>query len=120
MSLRQFLSTGLQFADQLTAHHTIEERFIFPLLAPRMPEFDPKRGDLIKQHAEIHEGLEEFEGYLRRCRGGEEDFEMSELRRRMDTWGGVLWKHLDEEVKSLGAARMRGVWTKEEMMAFVM
>lgn len=39
----------------LTAHHTIEERYIFPVLAKRMPEFrdDEKH---IKSHHAIHDG----------------------------------------------------------------
>ncbi|KAL2202692.1 hypothetical protein CC79DRAFT_1372852 [Sarocladium strictum] len=115
LTLRQFLATGLTFADQLTAHHTIEERYIFPMLSSRMPEFDVKKGDLVKQHEEIHKGLDEFQGYLLRCKQGEEDFEMGELRRRMEGWGKVLWEHLDDEVRGLGAERMRKFWTKEEI-----
>ncbi|KAK0384906.1 hypothetical protein NLU13_7385 [Sarocladium strictum] len=115
MTLRQFLTTGLSFADQLTAHHTIEERYVFPMLASRMPQFDPKKGNLIKQHEKIHHGLEDFQGYLLRCKNGEEDFEMDGLRKRMESWGEILWKHLDEEVEDLGAENMRKFWTKDEI-----
>lgn len=120
MSLKQFISTGLSFAEHLTAHHTIEENYFFPMLAGRMPEFDPKRGDLVKQHGKIHDGLEDFESYLRRCRSGDEEFEMGVLKGKMDGWGKVLWEHLDDEVRSLGAERMRRVWTKQEIMAFML
>lgn len=85
-----------------------------------MPEFDPKRGKLVKQHEQIHKGLEEFEAYVKKCHAGKEDFEMSVLKEKMEGWGGVLWEHLDEEVRMLGADRMRRVWSKDEMMRMPM
>jgi hypothetical protein len=33
----------------------------------------------------------------------------------MDSWGTVLWSHLEQEVKTLGAENMRKYWTIEEM-----
>ena len=33
----------------------------------------------------------------------------------LDSFGGVLWQHLDEEVEQLGAENMRRFWTLEEM-----
>lgn len=57
-----------------------------------------------------------FEDYVRRCHGGELELEMGILREKMDSWGGVLWEHLDEEVRLFGGERMRRVWSKEEMM----
>lgn len=33
----------------------------------------------------------------------------------MDTFGGVLWAHLEDEVRALGAENMRKYWTLEEM-----
>lgn len=116
MTLRQFLAQGLSFAEHLAAHHAIEEQFVFPRLAARMPEFDPRRGDMVAQHARIHAGLEAFEGYLKRCQRGEQDFDMGALKEKMESWGDVLWAHLDEEVKALGAENMRKYWSKEDMM----
>ncbi|KAH7140622.1 hypothetical protein EDB81DRAFT_885345 [Dactylonectria macrodidyma] len=119
MSLKQFIAEGVQFAEHLTAHHGIEENYVFPHLAKKMPEFKAGRGngaaELLRQHREIHAGLDAFEAYLRRCRAGEDDFALDALRARMETWGEVLWTHLDQEVKTLGAENMRRYWTKEEM-----
>ncbi|QUC21029.1 uncharacterized protein UV8b_05270 [Ustilaginoidea virens] len=115
LTLQQFLSEGISFASHLSAHHAIEEEHIFPLLATRMPEFNPTSGQLVKQHAQIHRGLEEFERYVQKCRRGEVDFEMATLKEKMEGWGGVLWEHLDQEVEMLGAERMRAVWTRDEM-----
>lgn len=120
LTLKQFLSEAISFANHLNAHHGIEEAHIFPLLATRMPEFDAKRGKLVKQHGQIHKGLEEFEEYVKKCHGGKEDFEMAVLKEKMEGWGGVLWEHLDEEVRMLGAERMRVVWSKQEMMRMPM
>lgn len=116
MTIKQFLAEAISFTNHLTAHHGVEEAHVFPLLATRMPEFDPKNGSLVKQHEQIHEGLEEFQAYVKKCHAGKEDFEMSVLKEKMEGWGGILWEHLDEEVKMLGAERMRAVWSKEDMM----
>ena len=120
MTLRQFLAEGISFSDHLQAHHAIEEQHIFPLLAKRMPEFHPKTGPLVTQHAEIHAGLDAFTDYLRECQGGKRDFTLAELRGYMDPWGKVLWTHLDDEVKGLGADNMSRYWTKDEMMRMPM
>ncbi|KAK7398183.1 hypothetical protein QQX98_012445 [Neonectria punicea] len=119
MSLKQFIAEGLQFAEHLTTHHGIEETYVFPQLAKKMPEFKNGRGggaaELLRQHREIHAGLDGFEDYLRRCRSGETDFSLDGLKACMESWGEVLWTHLDQEVKTLGAENMRRYWTKEEM-----
>lgn len=117
MTLKQFLDEGLHFAQHLTTHHSIEERHIFPLLGKRMPEF---RGDLQAQHKEIHRGLDKFEEYLKGCKRGDYEFELRTLKEKMETWGQVLWEHLDEEVQTLGAENMRKYWSKEEMMRMPM
>lgn len=74
--------------------------------------------ELLRQHREIHRGMDEFERYLRRCKSRECELELGVLKEKMDSWGGVLLRHLDEEVRELGAERMRRYWTVEEMRAF--
>ena len=119
MSLKQFIDEGLHFIQYLTAHHNIEETYLFPLLARKMPEFKSGSGkgaaELLRQHREIHAGMDVFEDYLRRCRNRETELEMGVLKEKMDTWGAVLWKHLDQEVKTLGAENMRKYWTLQEV-----
>ncbi|PBP16736.1 hypothetical protein BUE80_DR012594 [Diplocarpon rosae] len=122
LSLRQFLSTGLQFCSHLATHHAIEEQHIFPVLAQKMPEF--KQGEnaaeLLRQHQEIHKGMDALEEYLERCGRGETELQLPVLKEKMDSWGGVLWTHLDQEVKTLGAENMRRYWTVEEMQRMPM
>lgn len=115
ISLRQFLSYGLQLCRSLTAHHSIEETYIFPELAERMPIFADD-GHLKNQHEQIHVGLDKFEEYLRACLYGEKELRFPELKAIMDTFGEVLWSHLDDEVRTLGAESMRKYWTKNEIM----
>jgi hemerythrin-like domain-containing protein len=90
---------------------------IFPILARKMPEFKAGRNaaELLRQHKEIHKGMDEFEEYLNDVRRGEKELELSVMKTKMDSWGEVLWKHLDQEVKTLGAENMRRYWSLEEM-----
>ncbi len=117
MSLKQFINTGLQFCHHLSMHHGIEEQHIFPLLATKMPEFKAGKNaaELLRQHQAIHAGMDLFEEYLRKCREGETELDLRVLKTKMDTWGEVLWTHLDQEVKTLGAENMRKYWTLQEM-----
>lgn len=123
LSLKQYIDEGLSFLSYLTTHHSIEETYIFPVLARRMPEFQSSGGkgngkraaELLQQHRDIHKGMDVMESYLRQCRGGEVALEMPVLRAKMDTWGDVLWKHLDQEVEVLGAENMRKYWSLEEV-----
>ena len=87
-----------------------------------MPEFQSGKNangggkaELLRQHQEIHRGMDGFELYLGECKRGERELELRVLREKMDAWGEVLCTHLDQEVKTLGAENMRRYWTKEEM-----
>jgi hemerythrin-like domain-containing protein len=112
-SIRAFLSLAESFCSQLNLHHAIEERHLFPELAVKMPEF---RKDLVGQHREIHNGLDKMDQYVKMCRTGEKELQLTHLKMLMDGFGGVLWEHLDDEVKALGAENMRQYWTLEEMV----
>lgn len=114
MSIRQFLAYGLQLCRSLNAHHSIEERYIFPELAERMPIF-ADNDHLIGQHHQIHEGIEKLEEYLQACLYGDKELRMSELKGIMDTFGVVLWSHLDDEVATLGAENMRKYYSAKEI-----
>ncbi len=110
-------------------HHDFEEAYVFPLLAKRMAAFRHARstvssasasegeaGFAILQHRVIHAGLDKLEAYLRECQDGRREMRREEVKAIMDGFGGVLWVHLEEEVRELGAERMREVgWTVEEM-----
>lgn len=114
MSIKSFLSTGLEFCHHLHMHHSIEEQHIFPVLATRMPAFK-KELELLTQHKQIHNGMDKMEAYLESCRRGERELRLDELKELMDGFGDVLWQHLDQEVKELGAENMRKYWSLAEV-----
>ena len=114
MSIRAFLRVAEEFCHHLTLHHTIEERHIFPVLAKKMPAFK-KELQLLTQHKAIHEGIEKLEEYVGQCKTGEKELRMVEMKQVLDSFGTVLWQHLDEEVEQLGAENMRKYWTVDEM-----
>ena len=95
-------------------HHDIEEMHIFPVLAQRMDAFKPGSAPL-EQHKQIHAGLDKLEAYMKDCKRGKIDLERSKVRDILDGFGKVLWTHLEEEVKELGAQNMARYWSKEEI-----
>lgn len=95
-------------------HHDIEEEHIFPVLGARMPGFQAN-GFAKQQHRLIHAGLDKLQEYLQACRTGERDLQRSEVHEIMESFGGVLWKHLDAEVEELRAQNMRKYWTLKDM-----
>lgn len=92
---------------------------MFPMLSRKMPQFQ-KKEHLLEQHREIHKGLDLFQEYLEGCRNGERELRLDELKDIMDGFGKVLWSHLDDEVRTLGAENMRKYWTLQEMNGMMM
>ncbi|KAI0439092.1 hypothetical protein F4803DRAFT_532439 [Xylaria telfairii] len=90
LSIRAFIKLGLDFVSHLETHHAIEERYVFPELARRMPEFrtgkerdlpppahapgvkggggggeSREAAELLRQHLEIHHGMDGLRAYLK-------------------------------------------------------
>ena len=84
-----------------------------------MPAFE-KELELLTQHKQIHEGVEKLEAYLDSAKSGEKDLSMPELKEILDSFGEVLWTHLDDEVKQLSAENMRKYWSASEMKSLPM
>ncbi|KAL2136353.1 hypothetical protein VTI74DRAFT_4185 [Chaetomium olivicolor] len=147
MTLKHFIDEGLRLAHYLETHHSIEETHLYPLLARKMPEFrssvhspsssssasgkgggGEKAGgkkrkkteecELLRQHQIIHEGMDDMAEYLKRCKNRECELELAVLKEKLDSWGEVLLRHLDQEVRDLGAEKMRRYWSVAEMRAF--
>ncbi|KAL4993915.1 hypothetical protein BDV10DRAFT_197959 [Aspergillus recurvatus] len=125
----EIILLGLSFCSGLSSHHSIEERYIFPLLADRMPEF-AAGGVLMAQHEVIHDGLVRLGAYLRGCERyldrGEDGWRLDRgvLRGLLEGKDGeferVLWEHLDWEVELLRPERLRRVWGVEEVRRFAL
>lgn len=79
-----------------------------------MPKFREEL-ELLTHHKLIHEGLERLEAYIGECLAGTRELRMEEMGEVLDGFGDVLWEHLDEEVRELGAENMRKYWSLEEM-----
>ncbi|KAJ6259003.1 hypothetical protein Dda_5898 [Drechslerella dactyloides] len=122
-TLRQFLSLAQAFCRMLETHHNIEETYVFPILAKKMPAFqknNKEHGEMIAQHQQIHKGLDKFSEYVDSVRAGQRDFVASEMLEIMESFEKVLWQHLDEEVVQLGAENMRKYWTLDELQLLPM
>lgn len=95
-------------------HHGIEEEYVFPFLAKRMPAFRHEL-EMPTQHRAIHKGLTILSVYLDDCSCGKRELRLEELKDLMDSFGHILWTHLADEVEQLGAESMRKYWTVDEV-----
>ena len=74
-----------------------------------------KELSLLSQHREIHKGLDKFQTYIDECKTSKRDLRLEELKLIMDSFGPVLWQHLEEEVEQLKPENMRKYWSVEEV-----
>lgn len=122
--------------SDLEFHHSIEERHIFPVLAQRMPEFNHKSSAVhLEEHKAIHEGMsmldmssrsllgprslgsfltrrsltgmDRYSAYLSKCKSSPSSFDAEEFRKILQSWGPILFYHLDAEVKTLHHDNLR-------------
>ncbi|KAI9031111.1 hypothetical protein DFJ74DRAFT_654655 [Hyaloraphidium curvatum] len=114
VSIREFLSAGLGFLENLEGHHDIEEYYVFPALARRIPEFS-SAGVLTAQHGEIHAGMDRMKALLEACRKGERELRLSELKEVMDSFGPALMRHLDQEVRLLEPENLSRYYRVDEL-----
>ncbi|WVQ99898.1 hypothetical protein IAU59_007041 [Kwoniella sp. CBS 9459] len=118
MTLPRFLREAQQLYSHLDMHHRIET-YIFPVLAKKMPQFahgKREAGEHLKSHKAIHDGLEKYDRFLRDSLEDASNYDATKLRTIMDGFRDVLFSHLDEEVKDLGAESMKAAgWTLDEL-----
>src|SRR5271169_6586905 len=74
-----------------------------------MPQF-AKEGDHLKEHEQIHKGLDEYVAYIKKCRKDSKDWEGDKMRSIMDSFREILFKHLDHEVESLRGDELKKVF----------
>jgi len=79
-----------------------------------MPIFK-REMELLTQHKEIHLGLDKLEAYIDDFKASRRELRLAELKEIMDSFGTVLWEHLDDEVKQLAPENMKKYWTVEDM-----
>jgi len=112
LSLAGYLRVAQDLKKSLTMHHTIEERFIFPTLALRMPQF---KGEHLESHKGIHDGLDQLDALLTRYKSNPSSYSPTDMRACLDSWREVLFRHLDEEVADLRGENLRKYWTLQEV-----
>jgi len=104
LSLPDYLRVAHGLKTHLTAHHTIEERFVFPILAKRMPQF---KGHHLESHSGIHDGLDRLDDLLSKYRSDPSLYSPKDMKACLDSWREVLFRHLDEEVEDLQGDNLR-------------
>ena len=79
-----------------------------------MPAFR-KELELLTQHKQIHVGLEKLEEYLQDVKASTRELRLDELKTILDSFGPVLFAHLDAEVKELAPDNLRKYYTVDEV-----
>lgn len=128
----------LELCEALNLHHSLEERNVFPKLAVKMQVFSPIENDddiisenpatehhenairvpgyIHEQHRQIHVGLDKLHKYAKNWIEEEKTVvDWADIRGIMHSFGAALWRHMDDEVKLLGAENMVQFWSLEEM-----
>ncbi|KAI0789146.1 hypothetical protein C8Q75DRAFT_733830 [Abortiporus biennis] len=114
LSLGLYLRQAETLKKQLTTHHTIEEMYIFPILAKRMPSFKEDEAHL-KSHQGIHEGLDKLGELIHEWKASPSTYSPEKMRECLDSWREVLFNHLDEEVEDLKPDNLKKYWKLEEL-----
>ncbi|KAF7964966.1 hypothetical protein HWV62_1300 [Athelia sp. TMB] len=124
LSLPRFLRQASDMISHLNTHHSIEEAYIFPKLAVKMPAF---KGEHLKSHKGIHKGLDEYdllhadilplklEILIKKYKDDPTSYDPTELRACLDGFREVLFRHLDEEVADLQGENLRKYFTLAEV-----
>ncbi|KIM91817.1 hypothetical protein PILCRDRAFT_809782 [Piloderma croceum F 1598] len=107
-----YLDQARDLTQELSNHHMIEERFIFPILGQRMPKF---KAEHLESHKGIHDGTDRLAVLLSKYRSKPASYSPTEMKECLDSWREVLFRHLDEEVADLQADNLRKYWTLQEL-----
>ncbi|PAV18412.1 hypothetical protein PNOK_0525400 [Pyrrhoderma noxium] len=114
MTLQMYLREAEALKKHLEGHHTIEERYIFPELAKKMPSFAMDEQHL-KSHEGIHDGLVRLSSLIHEFKENPSTYSPQRMRDCLDSFRDVLMKHLDEEVADLQPDNLKKYWTLEEL-----
>ncbi|KZT42528.1 hypothetical protein SISSUDRAFT_50964 [Sistotremastrum suecicum HHB10207 ss-3] len=114
LSLAEFLRTATSFRRHLEIHHNIEERYIFPVLAKRMPSFRDNEKHRNSHHS-IHDGLDRLSLLIAKYSEDNTKYSPTEFRSCLESFRDVLFAHLDEEVADLSGENLKKYWTIDEV-----
>lgn len=114
MSLQTYLREVDSLKRHLEGHHGIEESYLFPILAKRMPAFAQDEQHRTS-HEGIHEGLMRLATLTRSFREEPSSYSPEKMRECLDSFRDILMRHMDEEVEDLKGDNMKKYWTLEEV-----
>ncbi|KAJ6462274.1 hypothetical protein C8R47DRAFT_1240208 [Mycena vitilis] len=99
--------------DNIHHHHDMEETFLFPALEAKLGAGALSHN--VAQHAEFMPQLLELRTHLQAVQKGETAYDGVALVRMIHAFGDTMVEHLNDEIPSLGSARMREVFTEQEL-----
>ncbi|CAE6416412.1 unnamed protein product [Rhizoctonia solani] len=114
MPLPAYLRMVMEFHDHLDAHHSIEETYVFPVLAQKMPSFAENEQHK-KSHKVIHAGLDKLKDLATSWKSEPTTFSPAILRSCLDEFKTPLFNHLSEEVRDLSGENLKKYYTLEEV-----
>jgi len=107
--LDNFLGYCRAWATSIVGHHDSEEEVLFPFLNTKL-DFSHE----IEQHVRVAEGLTGIIAYIDQSTADHSKFDAAKLKEMMESLGGHLFEHLDEEVADLAPEKLK-VFTAEEL-----
>ena len=91
----------LTFCSILEHHHTGEDRQLFPFLAGQHPDLGPVVEELMRDHRQVAEILEQITELVRQLGAQPDPAEVLRLRTELDGLAALLENHLNYEEKKL-------------------
>ncbi|RDB27819.1 hypothetical protein Hypma_002283 [Hypsizygus marmoreus] len=120
LTLNQYLNTIAAFNSHLTAHHTIEEHYVFPILAKGIPKFSHNYKDgHVKSHEAIHDGLEKLAKLVAKWLEDPTSYSSTDLKACLDSFSEVLFEHLDQEVEDIRGDKLKPHFKLEEILRII-
>ncbi|KAB5542425.1 hemerythrin HHE cation binding domain-containing protein [Coniochaeta sp. 2T2.1] len=98
--VKPFLGYASCFYDLLSVHHKGEEEDLFP----QIEKMAGKTGIMdqnVEQHRMFHDGLEEYNAYIRLCLNSPDNYDGGKLVRIIDSFGPALAQHLAAEITTI-------------------
>lgn len=100
----EFAEFAAVWAMGIHEHHGLEESFVFPEIE-RLTEVKGLMDANVQQHVAFHDGMERYESYLKKVLDGEEKYDGPTFRDIIDSFGGALSQHLNDEIPTLRGLR---------------
>ncbi|HZN73576.1 MAG TPA: hemerythrin domain-containing protein [Micromonosporaceae bacterium] len=91
----------LTFCSILEHHHTGEDQQLFPFIAGQYPELGPVIEELMHDHGQVAEILNQITELVRQLGAQPDPAEVARIRTELDSLAALLENHLNYEEKKL-------------------